>query len=779
MKQYIISYRNLQIAILSCLLVPLLLACNPTRRITAEDTYLLEEVTIEQEKKAVPRQELKTYIRQEPNKRVLFTRFHLGMYNLANPEKDNWFHNWLRKIGERPVIYDPLLTERSKNQLRLYLRSKGYYNAEVADSVTLKKKRARVSYYINAGNPYRIDHVTYTFQDSSLTQLVLKDTINTVIREGDLFDLDVLQEERNRIADYLRNQGYYNFTNDHVFFRADTVEKNLNVDLLITVRDFKVRNQDGEIQQIPHPLYVVDSISMNLNYDPRLVIGEGSAINASFDTTIVEDIAFKFQQDKPVVKPRTLIGSNYIVKGSLYSQYNVERTYRHLSALRMFRYVNVAIEEKLPPFMGLQQDTLPLIYNIQLTPLDMQAYTVEVEGTNSSGNIGVAGNFTYQHKNLFRGAEILDFRVKGAIETLPETYGADRNNTVEFGSEVQLRIPKFLLPFRTEKFVKEFNPKTLFSLAYNYQQRPDYTRTIANSSFGYYWRGNSHLNHIIRPVEINLVKLPEITENFQEQIANTYLESSYNQHLVTNTNYSVVYNNQDIKKVTNFIYVRLNLESAGNILTGVNDLIGTEKKDGSYELLGTPYSQYLKSDVDFRFYQAINQTDKLVYRIFAGAGYPYNNTNAMPFEKKYFSGGANSIRAWQVRNLGPGSFSGQDSLRYPNQLADIKLEANIEYRFKLFWIMEGAFFLDAGNIWAINEFDEREGAQFYFDKFYKDIAVGTGVGTRFDFGFFLFRFDLGVKLRDPSINEENKWIIGSRRLKGRDLGFNIGIGYPF
>ncbi|MGC9343238.1 MAG: BamA/TamA family outer membrane protein, partial [Bacteroidales bacterium] len=242
---------------------------------------------------------------------------------------------------------------------------------------------------------------------------------------------------------------------------------------------------------------------------------------------------------------------------------------------------------------------------------------------------------------------------------------------------------------------------------------------------------------------------------------------------------SLIFNNQNIQKSTDFIFFRLNLESAGNILKGIYDLAGVEKKDGVYRLFNTEFAQYVRGDFDIRYYSVIDENSSIVYRFFAGAGLPYGNSTALPFEKKYFAGGANSIRAWQIRNLGPGSFEETEPSTYPNKTADIKLEANIEYRFKLFWVLEGALFVDAGNIWAITENDEREGSLFKPESFYKDVAIGTGLGTRFVFSFFTFRLDLGIKARDPVISEGSKWIIGNRGLTSDDLTLNIGIGYPF
>ena len=316
-------------------------------------------------------------------------------------------------------------------------------------------------------------------------------------------------------------------------------------------------------------------------------------------------------------------------------------------------------------------------------------------------------------------------------------------------------------------------------MAYNYQRRPDYVRTVASATLSYLWRGNRHLTHMVSPIELNLVKIPYKSQQFIDWLEGKYIFYSYQPHLISVSSYSLIFSNQNIQKNRDFVYVRLNTELAGNILWSFYRVANIEEQNGSYALFNTNFAQFARGDIDLRYYNIIDENNSMVYRFFSGIGLPYSNSTALPFEKKYFSGGANSIRAWQVRNLGPGSYIDPDPGYYPNQTGDIKLEANLEYRFKLFWLLEGALFVDAGNIWAITQNDERQGALFEFDKFYKDIAIGSGIGARFDFSYFVFRLDLGIKTRDPSAIEGKKWILGARKLTSDDLTLNLGIGYPF
>jgi hypothetical protein len=348
--------------------------------------------------------------------------------------------------------------------------------------------------------------------------------------------------------------------------------------------------------------------------------------------------------------------------------------------------------------------------------------------------------------------------------------------------ETTLRLPKFLFPFlKKGGFVKTFNPTTTILVAYNYQDLTFFTRTMANATFGYNWAARNYKTHIVNPIQLNLVNMIKIDTGFQRMIdASSYLANSYKDVLILGGNYSFIYNNQIIKKSKDYLFLRVNAEAAGNMLSLASNIAGAEKKEGYFNFFGQPFAQYIRTDIDLRYNVILNDVSSVVYRGFVGIGIPYGNSKAIPFEKQYFGGGANGIRAWQVRSLGPGSYKVPEKTVFINQTADIKLEANAEYRFKLFWILEGALFVDAGNIWTFNEDASRPGARFKFNKFFNDIAVGTGTGFRFDLSFVTARIDLGMKLRDPSISDASRWIFLSRRYNFRDdFAFVLGIGYPF
>lgn len=765
-----------KLGLIAVLFSVIFFSCSPVKYVS-DNEYLLDRYRIKVKEGKIKKEDLKNYIRQKPNKRILGIRFHLGMYNLANKNKEKGLSNWLRTIGEEPVVFDEFLTNKSKEQLKSYLNNKGYYNSVVTDTIQYRRQRARVLYKIKANTPYTINDVTYTCNDSNLAPIVLPDTSNSLINKGDNFDLDILQDERERIEVKLKNKGYYNFSKDYIFFQADSSARNLDVSLNLNIRKKPIRTPEG-VDYIDHQKFKIRNIYVFTNFDQKVALRQKEFYYDDIDTTFEDGIYF-ISKGNDNLNKRVIHQSNFIQPGDFYSLKNLDKTYKHLNSLRLFKIINIHFND----IDTISNDSSEIAYldcNIQLTKYYLQSYTVELQGTNSYGNIGAGGSFLYQHRSLFGGAEITDFRINGSIETIDEQSIGGNDYTTELGADVTVSIPKFILPiFKAEKFSKKFSPKTLISAGYNFQDRIEYKRSIANISYGYSWDGNKYLKHYIKLVELNAVNLPEATPSFRSYIDSTYLKSSYENHLVSVTNYSLTFNNQDIKKNRDFYFFKLNTEFSGNVLSLASELSGASKVDGSYQLFGIPFSQYFKVDLDFRYYDIVDKSSTIVYRFFAGAGIPYGNSTALPFEKMYFSGGANSIRAWNVRDVGPGSFSGGSQTRFPNQSGDIKIEANLEYRFKMFWLLEGAFFIDAGNVWNLKS-DEFEGGLFRRDEFYNEFAVGSGFGTRFDFSFLIFRLDLGVKLRDPALEKGQRWIVGNRSLNWQDdFTINIGIGYPF
>ena len=762
-------------------------ACNTTKFVP-EGKYLLNKVSINVDDKRIKKQDLKTRIRQKENLRILGSlKFHLWLYNLSPKDKED---GWFKQIGEAPVIYDEAQTSRSKSQLQMYLKNKGYYNVSIQDTAQFKphKRKVNLRFDVKAGKPYLIRNYFYIFKDESLKGIILKDTVNQLLKSGDIFDLDILNAERQRLAVYLKNCGYYQFTEDYITFSADTNFYNHQVDLTLSIDDAVLRNDENEV--VPHQKYKIRNFLINPTF--KTINLSEDLTDQAIDTLKMNDYIITYT-GKLKYKPSVFLNVNRLRDSTYYSLQNAEKTYRALNRLKQFKVINIGFLET----NAYTEDSIPMLdCRMQLSPFPRKNISVDIEGTNSSGNLGVAGNLNFQHRNLFKGAEVFDFQIRGARER-QQAFTNDNSlnfDTRELGFESSLTFPKFLSFINWKGMFRFQIPETKLTGGYNYQERRDYTRSITNLKFGYNWKTSAYHFHTLNIVDLNYVKLKDLEQDFINLIKNLYIKSSFTDHLISATNYSWLYNTQNINKREDYKYLKINFETAGNLLSQYANLVKDRKtvevdtvtniRSSYYEIMNIRFAQYLKGDFEYRYGHMIDRLSSVVGRAYIGVGVPFGNFDVLPFEKKYFTGGANGIRAWQVRSLGPGTYKAPvDSIsrnrNIPNQLSDIKLEANLEYRFKLFWIMEGAFFLDAGNIWAINGKDNRQGAVFKVDEFYKQIAVGTGLGLRFDFTYFLFRLDLGLKMRDPSLEEGKRIIPGNYPIRGEHMNLSFAIGYPF
>jgi outer membrane protein assembly factor BamA len=755
-------------------------SCNPTKYVPADEALLNENhIVINNDK--IQKNELLPYIKQKPNKKIFGTRFHLGLYNLSNLNKTNWFQKWLRNIGEEPVIFDPYAAGKSTLQLKSYIASKGYFDSQVSETVTTAKQKTDVYYKIDLRKPYIIRNIYNEIADSNIKKLYVFDSMNCLIDKGKPYDVDILQKERSRFERFVRDHGFYNFSGDHISFRVDSSMGNRQLDITYIIKKYLRIDEASRVSLVQHPIYKVKNIYIYPEFVPKDALAGGESYLKSLDTTFYKGYYFINSEKIPRVKYDLILQSLYLKPGSTYNFTNTEQSQSHLLTLKVYRLINITYNEtglNLPAPGAVHE----LNCNIQLTPLSQQSYKVELEGTNSAGNIGGAVNLIYQNKNIFHGAQLFNIKLKGAIEALAQ-QNIDLKKSQEYGLEGSLRFPQFLMPLiAKEEFIKKYNPSTIVLAAVNYQNLPFYERFMSNATFSYDWKSGVYQEHIVSPLQFNVVKLLKIDSIYQSHIeSSSYLAYSYKDVMILGGKYSYIYNNQKINKSKDFWFVRFNAETSGNMLDLAYKLTnGPKMADGSYKFLGQPFAQYIRADIDARYNYKFNEAGKIVYRGFLGVGIPYGNSREIPFEKQYFSGGANGIRAWQVRTLGPGSYSPGDSVTFLNQTADIKLEGNAEYRFKLLWILEGALFLDAGNIWTYHYDPSRPGAQFRFNKFYKDIAVGTGLGLRFDFSFVIGRVDFGMKLRDPALTGGSKWIMMNRSYNfPNDFTVVIGIGYPF
>ncbi len=759
-------------------------SCNPTK-LVQENEYLLQKNNIKiNEKSNIKTEDLEPYLQQHPNtKTAIFFPFHLWVYNMANSGKETKIKKWFgiykmgNIIGESPVIFSDIKTRKSAKEMKTYLNNKGYFNAAVDYTIVNKSnKKKKVTYIVSLNNPYVFSKLTYDISDKRILNIIKRDSSNTLIKKDKPYDIDLLEKERKRIVLLLKNKGYYYFNKDFISFYADSNNNKVSMKMVLGSQDKNSNDAFNKAKQ----RYKIGKIYYFMDYDPKRVLNEPNQFYSTLDTTTFDGKVFFLYHNDWFISPKVLYKRNYQKPDSLYQYDLVSSTYDYLWKLGTYRLINIRFEE---------DSTKKQYLNcyMELTPFKEYSFSAEVEGTNTSGNLGVAGNIKVTDRSLFYHAETFDINMHGGIQRQTvfnsTTSGSDiieylPFNTVEAGIDAGLKIPQFWLPINSARFIRKHFPHTVLKASANYQKRPEYENQIINGSFGYMWNVGKHILNIVNPLELNSVYVRNIDEAFQERINGTFLQSSFENHMITATNYTFQFNNENINKIQNAFYFRLKLESSGSILYAIERNSGSSQTDGHYTLFNLPYSNYFKTDLDFRFYNELNQKQTIAYRFFGGLAIPYGNLNVIPFEKRYYGGGANGIRAWQIRSLGPGTYS-DNSLVYPNQSGDMLLEASAEYRFHMFWMLNGAFFVDAGNIWSVSKEDDRQGSKFYIDQFYKQVAVGTGFGLRFDFTVFVFRLDMGLKLRDPSLPDKQRWIPSTRSFNGSDLTWNLGIGYPF
>ncbi|MGB0888262.1 MAG: BamA/TamA family outer membrane protein [Vicingaceae bacterium] len=749
-------------------------SCNPTKHVKPGELFL-QKSKIKIDAKKIDKDELTAIVKQKPNKKILgLFRFHLGIYNHW-PWKNGKFRE---NVGEPPVIYDSLLTTRSLKQLKIYTKNRGYFDNDITFSKKVRNNKIKVKYNIEAGEPYLIKSVDYIFEDEELKTksfLILRKTL-VDLKPGNIFDIDVLDEQREKIKVEMKNLGYYYFNKDFIKYKVDSTGGNNEIAVFLHIENQQIKNEKTDsIINKKHEKFKINDVNVYLSKNYK----EKNLYN--FDTISFKNIKVHIDTtngEKLKYRPRMLNHAVGLKKGEIYRLENQQSTYRHLNELELFKSVNVSFED-----IGSNQ----LNTNVFLIPAKKKAFSAETIGTNSGGNLGVKGNLIYQNRNLFRGGEHLTVKLSGGLEIQQLINSDDEQNntnflgafnTLEFGPEVNLKFPRFLLPINLEKFSRKMNPKTNLRYLLNFQKRPEYERNLTQVSFGYFWNGSRFIKHFINPIDVSIVNLSP-TSSFQTKLnneTNPFILNSFQDHFINATSYSLVYNDQRINKITNFIYFKFNFEAAGNIQSGIYSLTNKpfdNPTTKSHNIFNIRYAQYVKTDFDFRAYGQTKSTS-LVKRINIGVGKPYGNLNVLPFDKSYYGGGANGIRAWQARSLGPGTLSDSLSENSLNQIGELKIEGNLEYRFDITKLFEAAAFIDAGNIWILSEDSNRPNAEIKADKFWKDIAIGTGVGLRLDFSFFLIRFDLAAKLKDPGSDTPEKF-----NLNWKQPTLNLGIGYPF
>ena len=735
--------------------------------------------------------DLKPYIQPKHNKKLLFWRANLWN-NYQNEKKHTKFSEWRnKKFGEKPVYFYKEDAVRNARNMEKYLMDIGFFHSKVDYSFQFnkKKKLADIIYKIIPSKPYRYDTIKFVIEDTTLKPFLENQKEACMLKKGDIYNAYTMDDERDRITELLRNQGYYYFNRNYIQFLVDTNFRqhaaSIHVD--IRPREMMSENISGKTIYLPHIRYFIDTINVIPNFNPL-----------STEKYMVLDHVIKFRKDTTVYHYNyfcrdphrfslvTFDNAIYLKPGMPYSDKMVKKTYRNLFNYKILKSSNISFEPLKTP----SEDTSSIGYlnaRIQMQTGKLNSISIETVGTNSSGDLGVNGIVSFSNKNIFRRAEVFSLRFMGGFEAqhiakLPadsSITSASKNglfNTFEAGINASVIFPMALFPFR--KYRVNGMAETRIGVGYGYKVRPYYSQSISNLEYSYSWKQGEYLKHVLTPVNLNFVKVNPTSE-FKEILdkeTNQQLKEQYSDHMIAGLRYSIIFNNQQLHRAGNFNYVRLDMETSGNFLRAMNETFGGKMDSlGNYSFFGVPYSQYFRFNIDYRHYiQFDNHGKALVFRGLVGMAVPYLNSSVVPFEKGFFAGGANGMRAWRFRTLGPGSYTGSGDYE---RVGDIQLEGNLEYRFPIISFFKGAFFVDAGNIWNLKQTPTFPGGEFAWNTFAKEIALDMGLGVRLDFSFFIFRLDFAVPLQDPSYPIGERWRFD--QLQWLDVMVNFGIGHPF
>ena len=758
-----------------------LVSCSSTKHVP-EGQLLLDKVNINinDPQSNVEASQLYNYLRQNANHRVLGgLKLQLAFYNLSGKDPNNWFNKWIQRVGTPPVLYDSTLTLASADQLSAALRNRGFMKNSVTYRVNADsaKRKAKVEYDITLGEPYRIRSIDYDIPDESLREVILADSASFSVHPGDLLDYNKLEEWRQSITEALRNKGYYAFNKEYITFMADTAANSYDVDLTLNGRD-PYRN-DRMPYYTQHAPFYVRNVTYVMSYDP-VAMQNGYW---GMDTVTMKSGVRVFVGEDDYLRSEVLDECNFIEPGSLYSVEAINRTYRALGRLNALKSISIDVRP-----VGNVDGELMVDAFVLLQPDKSQTISASLEGTNSEGDLGFGIGLDYEHRNIFKGAEVLGAKFKVAYESISGNLGGLINdNYSEYSTELGLTFPKFMFPFLRRSFKRKIQASTAFTVNFDYQARPEYTRVIAGGAWRYQWtERHRRLSHTITLFDLSFISVPKFNDEFFDRITNPLLLYSYQDHLIMRMGYNFYRSNKaelSVLQMGNFqrnvFTIRANAETAGNLLYAMSKISKQQPgEDGSYKSLGIRYSQYIKADADYAFTHNIDRRQSVAFHVGAGIAIPYGNSDVLPFEKRFYSGGANSVRGWGVRTLGPGSYNSNNSLsNFIYQCGDIRFDVNLGYRAKLFWVVELGLFLDAGNIWTIKDYEDQPGGVFKFNKFYEQIAASYGAGIRLDFKYFLVRVDMGMKAHNPASGQDH-WPLLSPKFK-RDSEFHFSVGYPF
>ena len=702
--------------------LPLVLGACSASKYVPEGEYILNKVEVKSDLEGYDAGALKQYVRQK--------------------EKPKLFSLFKNPFSKKPVIYDSLQAQLTCQDLLQAMQNQGYMHAGIQLFTTKKGKKLDATYLLHPGEPFLIGKVEYDVEDEQIQQLLQLDKPeNQQLKPGMRFTVETLNNERKRITNLLTDDGYFRFHKDFIQFSADTIAGQKDIAVTLHLMKYKANSNAPEVD---HPRYTVRNINFLSNDSDRIHLRHQVLLNAT-----------ALRENEP------------------YSASALQRTYNNFARLQAVKYTNIRFAE-VP-------DSNLLDCNIQISTNKPSTIAFQPEGTNTAGDLGAAASLTYTNRNLFRGSEQLSVELRGAYEAITGLEGYQDQNYTEYSVETKLVFPRFVAPFLSQKFRRRQTASSELSVSWDLQNRPEFHRRVFSTAWRYRWsEPRHHLSWRYDLLDLNYVYMPWISATFKQD----YLDNADSRNAILRYNYEDLF---IMKMGLGLSYsdgvdaVRVNVETSGNVLSAVSKVLGFKSNaEGQRTFINIAYAQYAKFDFDYTHLMQFDKRNALALHAGIGVAYPYGNSTVLPFEKRYFSGGANSVRGWGVRELGPGKFKGTDGrIDFINQTGDLKLDLNAEYRTSLFWKFEGAAFIDAGNIWTLRNYEDQPGGQFKFSEFYKQIAAAYGLGLRLNFDYFILRFDMGMKAINPAYEtQEEHWAIVHPKLS-RDFAFHFAVGLPF
>lgn len=782
-------FHNIKNIIYSIAIALLLSSCNLSRFV-ADDEYVLKrnqydisctDTTANVECISDALTNINNYAYQHPNKKIVFFRLPLLVYSLSNPDNNNWLNRFLRDNGESPIVWDEISSMQTINQIKGLLDANGCFNSNVTYHLdTLRNKQVKVVYDIKATPRYTIDEVVFNAETDSVRSLLRKHKDQSLLKIGDYYNQENLSKERDRVALLLQNEGYFLANKELITFVVDTT--------------YSVNNQLGIELMVHNPSEYKELETYRIG---NVIIYPNTIESEHYDTSIYmqlirnREYPYTFiHNGKMSLSPKILSQSMFLFPGFPYRPRHITNTYNTLLNLHNLKYIDIQFTPRA--------DENIVDAHIRLLNANRRKVGISLELTNASplqeqqsgnfitnGNLGIETVLNYQNRNLFGGAEILNADASLLVE-LPKLFykkgQSDFYNifsAFEAGLNFNLDIPQFLLPFTSNIGWQRARPHTIIGLSGSYQYRSYFERDLVNISYGYSWRQDRQVQHQLFPIELSYVKFFNIDEDFLNRlnVANPLMiQYQYSNHFVLNARYNYTYNNQQYGTRQNFNYINASLESAGNLLYGFCLLTNNKPNEqGQKTLFDVPFSQYLRLNLETKRYFYHGKKNTFVTRLLAGIGLPYANSIVMPYEKSFFGGSPTTIRAWQLRKLGPGGYVNQAD-KY-DRIGDMQLVVNLEERFPIISIVEGALFTDIGNVWLLNPSEVYPDGEFKWNRFYKELGVGVGFGIRLNISLITIRLDFAIPLYDPGFEQDQRWRLPNWKLN--QIVTNLGINYPF